>query len=202
MLEKDTDMVYNDIQKRGINMFSFYKNNLDAISKLFVNQLGMTIFGHLMFAATFKTDIRIATGVLSALFYLYLIYCTGWEVGAKDRIKIDGGRMDECKHKGFLLGIAANGIYIFLSLVNLAFAALGSFVDWAESVSAIAYTFSALLNGMYASFFTSFEAPIHRYIVLAIFVLPAIIVTGVSYIAGSKNFRILVFLGLSKGPRK
>ncbi len=202
MLENDFDLVYNDIQKRGIYMFSFYKNNADAISKLFVNQLGMTIFGHLMFAATFKTDLRIATGVLSALFYLYLIYCTGWEAGAKDRIKIDGGRMEECKHKGFLLGLAANGIYIVLSVVNIAFAILRPFIEWAESISAIAYTLSTLLNGMYASFFTLFEPLICKYIILAAFILPAILVTGVSFIAGSKNFRILVFLGLSKGPRK
>ncbi len=182
-------------------MFSFYKNNSDSIVKLFVNQLGMTIFGHLLFAATFKTDLKIATGLLSALFYLYLVYCTGWEIGAKDKIKVDGGRMDRCDYKGMLLGVAANSLYIILSFINIFFYFL-SFWEWASGISATAYTVSTLLNGMYASFFTLFEAHIHKFIVLAAFVLPAIAVSGLSYYAGSKNFRILVFLGLSKGPRK
>ena len=178
-------------------MLSFYKNNLDSISKLFVNQIGMTIFGHLLFAATFSTDLKIATGVLSSLFYLYLVYCTGWEVGAKDKIKIDGNRMEKCSYKGLLLGVAANALYIILSFINLFFYLFNS-QEFAATISATAYTFSTLINGMYTSFFTSFELPIFKFISLALFVIPAIVVTGLSYYAGSKNFRILAFLGISK----
>ncbi len=182
-------------------MFSFYKNNSDSIVKLFVNQLGMTIFGHLLFAATFKTDLRIATGFLSALFYLYLVYCTGWDAGAKDKIKVDGGRTEKCSHKGFLLGLAANGLYILLSIVNLLFYFLG-FWEWTSGISATAYTVSTLLNGMYASFFTLPQTPLFKFLALSAFVFPAILVTGLSYYSGSKNFRLLAFLGLTKNSRK
>ncbi len=182
-------------------MLSFYKNNSDSITKLFVNQLGMTIFGHLLFAATFKTDLKIATGLLSSLFYLYLVYSTGWDIGAKDKIKVDGGRMKKCNSKGVLLGLAANSLGIILSFVNLTFYFLG-FWEWAANISLSAYTISTLLNGMYASFFTVFKTPLLKFIVLAMFIIPSVAVSGISYYAGSKNFRILVFLGLSKGPRK
>lgn len=194
-------LVYNVIKKRGYCMLSFYKNNSDSIAKLFVNQLGMTIFGHLLFAATFKTDLRIATGLLSSLFYLYLVYTTGWDIGAKDKIKVDGGRMDYTPHKGILLGIAANGIGIILSFINLTFYFL-QFSLWAAGVSLTSYTIATLLNGMYASFFTMFESSLLKFVVLAAFLIPAIAVTGISYYAGLKNFRISVFLGLSKNKRK
>lgn len=182
-------------------MLSFYKNNFDSVTKLFVNQLGMTIFGHLLFAATFKTDLKIATGLLSSLFYLYLVYSTGWDIGAKDKIKIDGGRMERCNCKGVLLGIAANTLGILLSFVNLLFYFL-NFWEWSADISLSAYTISTLLNGMYTSFFTSFETPLMKFIILALFIIPAVVISGISYYAGSKNFRILVFLGLSKKTKK
>ena len=195
------DLVYNVIKKRGRYMFSFYKNNLDSIAKLFVNQLGMTIFGHLLFAATFKTDLRIATGLLSSLFYLYLVYTTGWDIGAKDKIKVDGGRMNNTPHKGILLGLASNTLGIILSFINLVFYAI-KFGDFTASVSLTAYTVATLINGMYASFITMFEPPIMKFVILAVFLIPAIAVSGISYYAGLKNFRISVFLGLSKNKRK
>ena len=99
-------------------MFGFLKENSDSIIKLFVNQLGMTIFGLLLSFATLSNKTLLAvTGIFSILFYLFLLYSSAWETGAKDKIKVDGKRAVAFPLKGLFLSIAANAINILLALL-------------------------------------------------------------------------------------
>ena len=92
-----------------------FKENSYDIVRLYVNQLGIMIFSMLLYTAvgsfeneSLSTSLSVFVSVFSTCFYLALIYYMMWEIGAKDKIRIDGGRMELCKSKGLLMGVFAN----------------------------------------------------------------------------------------------
>lgn len=91
------------------------KENFYDIVRLYVNQIGIMIFSTFLYTAVgfveeepLGTNLVTAVSVFAILFYFVLIYYVVWEQGAKDKIRIDGGRYDAPRAKGFLLGVFAN----------------------------------------------------------------------------------------------
>ena len=102
----------------------FIKEHLHDIVKLFINQLGVTIFSFFLYTAvgmiedtSVKTAANIAVSIISILFFCFLLYTVAWDWGAKDKIRIDGGRLEEFKFKGALLSLYANVINFFIAAV-------------------------------------------------------------------------------------
>lgn len=106
-----------------------FKENSYDIVRLYVNQLGIMIFSMLLYTAvgSFENEklssaLSVFVSIFSICFYLILIYYVVWEIGAKDKIRIDGGRAEPCKHKGLVMGLFANipnfilGAFTVLSL--------------------------------------------------------------------------------------
>lgn len=105
-----------------------FKENSYDIVKLYVNQLGIMIFSMLLYTAvgSFNNEalseaLSIFVSVFSIVFYLVLIYYVVWEIGAKDKIRIDGGRMEPTKNKGLIMGIFANIPNFVLGALTLVF---------------------------------------------------------------------------------
>ncbi len=105
-----------------------FKENSYDIIRLYINQLGIMIFSMLLYTAVgsfenkaLSDGLSIFVSVFSVVFYLVLIYYVMWEIGAKDKIRIDGGRMQPCKHKGAVMGLFANVPNLFLSIFTLIF---------------------------------------------------------------------------------
>ena len=97
-----------------------FKENSYDIVRLYVNQLGIMIFSMLLYTAvgSFENEklssaLSIFVSIFSICFYLILIYYVVWEIGAKAKIRIDGG---------LVLGLFANipnfilGAFTVLSL--------------------------------------------------------------------------------------
>ena len=94
-----------------------FKENSYDIVRLYVNQLGIMIFSMLLYSSvgsafldnkTLSTALSVFVSVFSVVFYLVLVYYVVWEIGAKDKIRIDGGRMERFKNKGLFMGLFAN----------------------------------------------------------------------------------------------
>lgn len=112
-------------------LFSFFKKHLSIISKLIVHQVGMMIFG---FAVTMGIDsfnqentaansdmyLALVSG-FSVLFYLVLLVFATNEEGARDKIRIDSGRLERDPALGAKWGLAANSVNILLGVVMCAF---------------------------------------------------------------------------------
>ena len=105
-----------------------FKENSYDIVKLYVNQLGIMIFSMLLYTAvgsfeneTIGTALSVFVSLFSICFYLVLIYYVIWEIGAKDKIRIDGGRMEPCKNKGLVMGLFANVPNFVLAAFTLIF---------------------------------------------------------------------------------
>ena len=82
-----------------------FKENSYDIVRLYINQLGIMIFSMLLYTAvgsfeneSLSTSLSVFVSIFSTCFYLALIYYMMWEIGAKDKIRIDGGRMVPCTH--------------------------------------------------------------------------------------------------------
>ena len=103
----------------------FFKDNSYDIVRLLINQIGITIFSLVLFTALAAIEntetysaVLIAASIFATGFYLVLIYTVGWECGAKDKIRVDGGRLSPMPAKGALMALIAN-------LPNFIFTVLG-----------------------------------------------------------------------------
>ena len=106
----------------------FFKENSGLIVKLFINQIGIAIFAFMLYTAAGSFEINDASASLlikvilsafSMLFYFTLIYNIMWEIGGKDKIRIDSGRAERKASKGLMIGLFANAVNIIVVGVAL-----------------------------------------------------------------------------------
>lgn len=148
-----------------------FKENSYDIVKLYVNQLGIMIFSMLLYTAvgsfeneSLSANLSIFVSVFSTCFYLVLIYYAMWEIGAKDKIRIDGGRMDPCKNKGLVMGLFAN---------------VPNFVLGAFSVLFLSVFLMSGNDGIYAAFLV-FNTIMRFHASMLLGVITAIVPGGIS----------------------
>ncbi len=169
------------------NFFKAYSYN---IFKLFLNQVAIALFGlALAFAGgkTGGTSVRLWSSIFSVLFYLFLLYASMWEVGAKDGIRATTRGESRGLWRGFVMSLCANGLNILLALCILPgmFAPTGSGL---AGFSAACSVFALLIEGMYIGILAvpfmdvALNAYAWSYILI---IIPAVVVTGVAYILGS-----------------
>ena len=104
----------------------FLKNNSYDIIRLYINQIGITIFSLVLyFSITSLADnpengnlylkVKLAISVFAVLFYFALLYTASWDWGANDKIRIDAGKMTKQAGKGALMSLVANSINFILA---------------------------------------------------------------------------------------
>ena len=93
----------------------FLKDNSYDIVKLFINQIGITIFATMLYLPFgtgddkgFILSARMAVSVFATLFYLFLLYHAAWEFGSVDRMRSDSGKITLTKCKGLRMSLVAN----------------------------------------------------------------------------------------------
>lgn len=135
----------------------FFKENSYDIVRLYINQFGITIFSLMLYFsvsivmdANWTLTLYLLVSVFSTLFFFALIYFAAWEFGAKDRIRVDAGRMQYSKYKGLYLGLFAgvpNFLFAVLSVLGKGIYILsnGGFFDVVFSVSNILLRFSSAM---------------------------------------------------------
>lgn len=185
----------------------FFRENSDIIVKLYINQIGVAIFAMFLYTAAAAIDvdgiaslfIKVGISVFSTIFYFALLYTVAWEVGAKDKIRIDAGRMEEKKIKGLKLGLFANTPnFVFVGL------ALVLFVIYMASGAEALYTIFGILNGLFRIFVSMYlgiiqgltdgldgnlDLAVETVLYLA-FSAVAACVTYLSYLMGLKDKRL------------
>ena len=103
----------------------FFKENSYDIIRLLINQVGITIFSLILYTSLgavnieegMKRGVNAALSVFSMLFYFALLYTVAWDWGAKDKIRIDGGRMEPDPLKGTKMAFFANVPNFILTFV-------------------------------------------------------------------------------------
>ena len=185
----------------------FFRENSDSIVKLYINQIGVAIFSMFLYTAAgaISVDgvasllIKVGISIFAVLFYFSLIYTVAWEIGAKDKIRVDAGRIEEKKLKGFKLGIFANTPNF--AFIGLAFVL---FVIYLASGAEILYTLFGILNGLFRIFVSMYLGIIQgltdgldgnidlliETVLYLVFSLVGAVVTYLSYFMGLKDKRL------------
>lgn len=133
----------------------FIKENSYDIIRLYINQIGITIFSMALYTAvrdtSTKMTIKIIMSIFATLFYLSLIYNCVWEYGAKDRIRVDGGKAEKQSFKGLFMSLIANVPNFILSGLSIIFVSvvlLGG-AEGFKTAFALTYMILRLHTAMY-----------------------------------------------------
>jgi len=156
----------------------------------------MTVFGFLLQTATVVNPILfLFSSIFATGFYLVLLYTMSWEAGAKDKIRVDGGRLNPTPLKGVLLSLIANIPNILLGVLSV-FGWI--FYDpvltepvWAGNLFGVCNVFSRMINSMYIGIIQTVlpDNPI----MLIIISFPAVIASGIGYFIGLHGFSLFNF---------
>lgn len=197
----------------------YIKEHSYDIVRLYVNQVGITIFSAFLYLAVGMMGddvflgLKIAVSVFSSLFYVCLVHNIVWEIGATDKIRIDAGKVSPTPLKGFLLSLLANVPNLLLAALAITFAALMMCgVEWAVSAFGVVFLILRFHTAMYMGMIQG-EVPAGGLTVdnvdclvesILFFVIPliAVALAHLSYWLGTKEIKLLGFLDTKKGEKK
>ncbi len=198
----------------------FRENSYDIV-KLYINQIGITIFSMFLYTAVAQVEdsdlfltLRILVSVFSTLFYLVLIYNVVWEIGAKDKIRIETGKCTAQPLKGVVMSLYANVPNFVLAALCIMLVSLFMFADasWAYTAFVIIFTILRFHSAMYMGIIQGvtpatpdMEANtvnlgdcLLESALFLVIPLVSVAITHFSYYIGSKEIRIFG----SKPPKK
>ncbi len=170
------------------------------VKKLILNQFGAAMLGIMLSSAAMQSRLlNFLTSLLAIFFYLFLQYTAIWETGAKDRIRVDGGRAAENKQRGLYAAVLANSPNILFAVLIIVLTTVGVLTQWSwAGEGAVVFTFIARLwQGMYNGVI-NFVIPqglneaqtiLSTLIYIAI-ILPSLAVNAIGYRMGYMNRRI------------
>ena len=204
----------------GRVFMKFLKENSYDILRLYINQVGITIFSLVLYFSAAMIEnkemaltLKVVISVFAMLFYFALLYTAAWDWGAKDKIRIDAGRLVCKKGKGALMSLIANLINFVLAAIciiaTLVFISNGS--KSAESLNQIFNLILRLTNAMYIGVLQGALVKLIENDVLynllqlvGFFVCPmlAVLATHTGYIFGLKNKRIFGFMKGNNANKK
>ena len=156
-------------------------------------QVGIAIFAFVLTTAmnTINKSAVLWVSVLSILFYLFLVYSVAWEIGAKDKLRIDAGRQEKCSAKGFLMMLYAqipNYVLNLLMVVGGICFTAGVTVFGAR-VFSIGYLIALLLESMYVGVIDAMIFSKTAYLAVGICFLAStvlgLVTAGIGYYLGS-----------------
>ena len=186
-------------------MKKFFEDGIDIIIKMLVTQLGMTMFGIMItmtalvvpgFAGQGKNSLTLIASITAVVFYMFLLYIHVWEKGARDKIKIDGGRLEKNNLKGLYLSLVANSLNILLGLIMCA---TYYFIDFSKQSPSLVYQIYGIVNdvarmiqGMFIGIlnYISPDAKAISPICFILITFPALFISSFGYYLGSTNRKI------------
>ena len=186
------------------------KENSYDIVKLIINQIGIAIFSLVLYtslgfvgenSAELAFGLRTVFSVFSIVFYWALLYTATWEMGAKDKIRIDGGKLEDVKGKGAILALVANLPNIILAALAIVFC--GLYVITGAEVFNTAFLIVNLVLRLFAAMYIGIASfacepliadygPYYMSQSLFFLILPilTVAVCHVGYSFGKRNFKI------------
>lgn len=186
---------------------SFIKRNFHDILRLYINQIGITIFALMLYTACGVVDndvllakLRTVISIFSMLFLFVLLYFVAWEYGARDRIKVDGGKMDRNGAKGILMSLIANIPNFILSVPTVIFGFLyvggnEAFGNFFGLFQALTMAHASMYMGIIQTIVYGFSAidtvlVDYRYLIMSVlFVLIPLLSVAVVHLAYTFGYR-------------
>lgn len=183
--------------KEDTDMPLFLKENSYNIVKCLLNQVAVMLLGLMLAFATWQNKtLLLLASLFSIAFYLFITYYMFWEIGGKDRIRVDGGRQKPQLWKGFAICMTANLLNLLLAVLLLATYRAAETNGTAADIYAVCNILARGFESMYLGLIQT-VCPEHPIIFLLI-VFPAPIVAEIAYLFGHRNFRIAGLFGIKQ----
>ncbi len=152
--------------------------------KLFVTQFVMGIYGFVVLISVLKNStLALLVSAFSVLLYFFLVYSQMWELGGKDRIKVDAKRAERDFSKPLAMAIFAN-------LPNLIFTVVESVAYFTNTDSAwytVSHAATHLLQSYYTGVMRYFGLLNNPFVYCATTFLAILVIFG-GYAAGYYGF--------------
>ena len=141
----------------------FFKKNSYEIVRLYIYQIGITIFSLALYTAVGTIEnnsaflyTKIGVSLFAYGFYLVLVYYGLWELGAKDKIRIDGGRATAEPYKGLKMAVFSNLPNMILGLLSVIWVSifLVSSAEWTKTVFSVFYLIMRFHNSIFLGLIT------------------------------------------------
>ena len=196
----------------------FFKKNSYDMVRMVITQLGISVFALIMSFAFMATNVEkgsfwyivgnVAISIFSTGFYYVLLYMSAWDWGAKDKIRIDAGKLSRNNCKVLLMGLIANAGNILIAcfaIICLTISSLG-LVTFFYPAGAIAFLILYLTSHMfYGTTSSIFEflkndgasTPtwfLMQAIAMLLFFIITILVGHLGYSLGVRDKRIFGFI--------
>jgi hypothetical protein len=191
----------------------FFKDNSYDIVRLFINQVGITIFSLVLYTAVgFVEDsklsltLKVVLSIFSTAFYFSLLYTVAWDYGSKDQLKIESGKYQISKYKGIFLGLFSNALnFILTGLCSLS---IGIYMlnnqDWLFTAFGILNLIMRFILAMYLGMIQGLTSGLAgnvdylcESLAYVIFPLFAVFFVAFGYSMGLKNKRLF---SSARGP--
>lgn len=182
-------------------MLSFLKVRSYDIVKMFIHQVAIALFGISLAIATGSKStspdltgyqpapLQIITGIFSVAFYLFLIGHLMWEIGLKDKNRIDKGDIGASRLTGLYMALAASSVNFLIAILIT----LGNFlshIPFFQTLGAGAVTAGLLTEGMYMGLLAIRinNIPLNSmWFMWFIIMIPMILTATFSYMAGTRE---------------
>lgn len=185
-------------------MKNFFRDrSYDAVKQL-VTQCAISMFGlalTLVCGMAESTLLRTACSVFSVAFYLFLIYTSVWDLGAKDSVSVEYGHREYQPLTGLWIALLANAIN-FLLAIGILLGNVGADIAVFSDIGGVTKLISLLIQGMYSGLLALDlgGANLNTYVwVYFLTPLPAIITSASAYYFGLKNKRFTRLFELKHG---
>lgn len=179
-------------------MKNFLSENVYNVVKMLLNQIGLSMLGFVMAMATANAYIglRVIVGIVCIVFYLWILYVMIYEIGQKDGIKIQSGRLHYFRMKGFWIAFLANVPNIIIGILTFVGGYFYELIgvdqySWAAKLYAVSNAIGKVFEAVYLPLISSCATneywPLLLTPVLPIAVCSFAYCLGVKYCDGFKN---------------
>lgn len=172
-------------------MIEFIKKHSYSAVGLFVKQIAISIFGLVLAIACHQISetVKVVSSVCAIIFYLFLVYAAIWEVGSKDKIGIEYGKIKLQPLTGLYIGLIAaipNFLLAILAMLGMLIADGGVF----STIGAIGSSGALFIEGMYTGLLSVNVGgtPLNTlWFMYFLIPLPAIGISALAYYLGCKG---------------
>ena len=156
--------------------------------KLIVTHVAMSIFGLMLYLPTGGSDFLGGIfGIVSVIFYFFMINNDISKIGAEDAVKKRGNKTAAHPANGFIIGAISAIPDMVICWVGLFFWYFREY-EWAKATAHILSAIVTLWEGMFMGLKC---LHISDYILFAAIPFIIILFAGISYILGSKNINLI-----------
>ena len=188
-------------------MNRFFERYSYSIVKMLLNQFAIGLFGAVLALATsgISDDFLMLTSIGAMIFYLFLLYTVMWEVGSKDRISSDSGKLSSRPYFGVVLSAIANiPSFIVATVYSVCYFISHGAEGIATNIAGAMRVVTLILNGMYYGLMTVLSSGtrvdaegltvpnelFNCWWAYFVIIIPALLVSGLAYWLGTRNFHL------------